>query len=527
MRIIDLQEWKSLVRHHHSFKQTHLKDLFAADPQRAQKFSLEAAGLYIDFSKNLLTSQTLSLLLNLARAVELPKEMKRMFAGEKINQTENRAVLHTALRNCSDDPVDFEGKNVMPQVKQVLAQMEHFCEQLTQGQWRGYTGKRIRNIVNIGIGGSDLGPVMVYEGLKSYSNREITLRFVSNLDGSHFFEQVRDLKPEETLFIIASKSFTTQETMTNAQTAKDWLLEHLNSPEAVKQHFVAVSTNLEKVREFGILSENMFPFWDWVGGRYSVTSAIGLPLMISLGIKNFHRLRAGFHEMDQHFQTSPLEKNLPVILGLIGIWYNNFWGTETHAVFPYSQSLHHFPAYLQQLDMESNGKGVDRDGELVSYQTGPIIWGEVGTTGQHAFYQLIHQGKKLIPCDFIGFARPLHEMGDHHPKLMANFFAQQKALAFGKSVQELQAEGVKDALLPFKSFLGNRPSTCILAEQLTPEILGSLIALYEHKVFVQGILWNIFSFDQWGVELGKQLATEILSELQGPESADQRHDSST
>ncbi|MBU3914825.1 glucose-6-phosphate isomerase [bacterium] len=455
------------------------------------------------------------------------KEIEQMFSGARINRTENRSVLHVALRNCSNIPFLLEGKDVMPDVNEVLEKMDKLSEKISSGEWKGYSGKRIRNIINIGIGGSDLGPVMVYEALKFYSNRELTLRYISNVDATHFAEQLKGLNPEETLFIIASKTFTTQETMTNANSAKNWLLNIAKTDSAVRHHFIALSTNLEKVKEFGIEPENMLGFWDWVGGRYSLTSAIGFSLMIALGSENFHRLRAGFHKMDVHFQKTPLNRNLPVLMGLIGIWYNNFFEAQTQAILPYDQYLHRFPAYLQQCDMESNGKSIDRNGKKVDYQTGPVIWGEPGTNGQHAFYQLIHQGTKLIPCDFIGFAKSLNPIGDHHQILMANFFAQQEALAFGKSRSDLEKENTPSELIPYKLFEGNRPSTCIMAKELTPEVLGSLIALYEHKIFVQGIIWDIFSFDQWGVELGKQLASKILPELKSKEKTQFFHDTST
>jgi glucose-6-phosphate isomerase len=527
MAVTELDEWKALRSHQLVLSKYHLRDLFTQDPQRSGKLRLEGCGLYLDYSKNLLTTVTVELLLNLAKALKLEEETKAMFTGERINRTENRAVLHTALRNCSAEPVRYEGQDVMPAINRVLRKMEIFSERVSSGQWRGATGKRIKNIVNIGIGGSDLGPVMVYEALKSYSRREFKIRFVANIDGSHFSEQTWDLDQEETLFIIASKTFTTQETMTNARTAREWILSKIKQKSAVKAHFVAISTNTKEVEKFGILSENMFEFWDWVGGRYSLTSAIGLVLILALGKENFHLLRRGFYRMDQHFLKTPLQENMPVILGLIGVWYNNFWEAQSQAILPYEQNLHRFPAYLQQLEMESNGKSVDREGDLVKYQTGQVIWGEVGTNGQHAFYQLLHQGTKLIPTDFIGFARSVHEIGDHHLKLMANFFAQQEALAFGKEREQLLREGVSEELIPHRTFAGNHPSTCIMAQKLTPETMGSLIALYEHKVFVQGVIWNIHSFDQWGVELGKQLASKILPELSQLGSKTETHDVST
>ncbi len=520
-------EWRFLEEHYKEIKDVTLKNLFQTSPDRAKKMTIESVGWYVDFSKNRITDKTLKLLIDLAKSLELEKEIEKMFSGEKINQTENRAVLHVALRNCSDTPILLEGKNVMSDVKRVLEKMENISNNIRSGKWKGYTGKSIKNIINIGIGGSDLGPLMVYEALKHYSNREFTIRYISNIDATHLSEQLYGLDAEETLFIIASKTFTTQETMTNAASAKSWLLKSLSSEYAIKHHFIALSTNREKVKAFGIDTDNMLEFWDWVGGRYSLTSAIGISLMIALGSDGFKKLLSGFHAMDLHFKNQALHRNLPVILGLIGVWYNNFFNVHTHAILPYDQYLHRFPAYLQQTDMESNGKGTDRSGKKVSYQTGPIIWGEPGTNGQHAFYQLIHQGTKLIPCDFIGFAKALNENGDHHQKLMANFFAQQEALAFGKEKKILEDENTPVDLIPYKLFEGNRPSTCLLSEKLTPESLGSLIALYEHKVFVQGVIWNIFSFDQWGVELGKQLASKILPELRKENTSPLSHDSST
>lgn len=520
-------KWRALSDHFAEIEKQSIQTLFSNDPDRTDSLIVEDVGLYVDFSKNRLTDKTLSLLIELAQVSGLKNEIDRMFSGQPINVTEGRAVLHTALRNCSSTPVWLAGKNIMPEIDQVLSQMANFAEQIRSGDWKGYTGKRILNIVNLGIGGSDLGPVMVYEALKHYSKRELNLRFVSNIDSAHLVEQLEGLNPEETLFIIASKTFNTQETMTNAQSAKEWLLAALTDPAAVEKHFVALSTNKDKVKRFGIDTRNMFEFWDWVGGRYSLTSAIGLSLMIALGSDNFNRLREGFHKMDQHFRQTDLSRNLPVLLGMVGIWYNNFFGCETQAILPYSQYLHRFPAYLQQCDMESNGKSVDRQGNPVNYQTGPIIWGEPGTNGQHAFFQLIHQGTKLIPCDFIGFTKPLIKVADHHLKLMSNFFAQQEALAFGKNETDLRSEGIDESLIPFRSFKGNHPSTCIMAKELTPEVLGTLIALYEHKIFVQGIIWDIFSFDQWGVELGKQLAANILPELEKGCSVGLTHDAST
>ena len=450
-----------------------------------------------------------------------------MFSGQKINATENRAVLHVALRNRSNTPILVEGRDVMPEVNGVLERMRGFARRVRSGEWQGYTGCRIRNIVNLGIGGSDLGPVMAYEALKPYSDRNLTVRFVSNVDGTHFAEAVRDLNPAETLFIVASKTFTTQETMTNAESAKAWLLKALTDPRAVARHFVALSTNAEKVRAFGIDTANMFGFWDWVGGRYSLCSAIGLPVMIAIGPENFDALLDGYHQMDRHFAEAPFEKNMPVILGLLGIWYNNFFDAQSHAILPYDQYLSRFAAYFQQGDMESNGKYITRDGQRVDWETGPVIWGEPGTNGQHAFYQLIHQGTKLIPCDFIGFARSHNPLGDHHAKLMSNFFAQTEALAFGKTAEQCRAEGVPDHLVPHKTFEGNRPTNTLMARQLTPQVLGQLIALYEHKIFVQGIVWDIYSFDQWGVELGKVLANRILPELTAAQEPELKHDAST
>jgi glucose-6-phosphate isomerase len=468
----------------------------------------------------------LPLLLKLTEAAGLRHAIQAMFSGERINTTENRPVLHIALRNRANNPIMVDSHDVMPEENRVLGKMRKCSREIRSGEWTGYTGKKIKNIVNIGIGGSDLGPVMANEALKAYSDRSLQVRFISNIDGTHFTETVRDLDPAETLFIIASKTFTTDETMTNALSAREWLLASLHDDEAIARHFVAVSTNAEKVREFGINPENMFEFWDFVGGRYSLTSAIGLPVMIAIGPEHFDALLEGFHRMDQHFLHTPFEKNLPVILGLLGIWYNNFFGYETHALLPYDQYLHRFPAYFQQGDMESNGKRVTKQGEEVPYQTGPIIWGEPGTNGQHAFYQLIHQGTKIIPADFIGFARSLNPMGEHHRKLMANFFAQTEALAFGKSEAEVREEGVPETLVPHKIFPGNRPTNTILMEQLTPETLGKLIALYEHKIFVQGVIWDINSFDQWGVELGKVLAKNIYTELK-VRNNESSHDSST
>ena len=519
--------FKDLEQHAERTRAHHLRDWFAQDPGRAERMSLEVDGLFLDYSKNRVDEAIMASLVNLANAAGVPAAAQAMLGGEKINVTEGRAVLHTALRNRSGQPVIVDGHDVMPDVLDILERMEAFADSIRSGTWKGYTGKRIRNIVNIGIGGSDLGPVMAYEALKPYSLRELTVRFVSNIDGTHLVESVRDLDPAETLFIVASKTFTTQETMTNAISARDWLLAHLKDKAAIAKHFVAVSTNAAKVSEFGIDTANMFGFWDWVGGRYSLCSAIGLPVMIAIGAGNFIRMLEGFHAMDRHFATAPLEQNMPVILALLGIWYNNFLDADSHALLPYDQYLARFPAYFQQCDMESNGKSIDKQGKRVAWQTGPIIWGEPGTNGQHAFYQLLHQGTKLIPCDFIGFLRSQNPIADHHVKLMANFYAQTEALAFGKSAEAVRAEGTPEELVPHRTFEGNRPTNTILAERLTPFVLGQLIALYEHKVFVQGVIWNVYSFDQWGVELGKQLAGAILKELTAETEPSLQHDAST
>jgi glucose-6-phosphate isomerase len=521
-----LPEWKALEDHAAQNADLHLRDLFAADPGRAEWLTWRRGDVYVDYSKNRVTDETLSLLFALARATGVETAREAMFAGEKINETEGRAVLHTALRAPEGAEILVDGENVVPAVHAVLKQMEELARRVRSGEWKGHTGKRIRNVVNIGIGGSDLGPVMVTEALKPYADRGLTVRFVSNVDGTHLAECVRDLDAAETLFIVASKTFTTQETLTNAHSAREWLIDQLKDEGAVAKHFVALSTNAKEVKAFGIDEANMFEFWDWVGGRYSLCSAIGLPIMLAVGPENFRELLAGYHDMDEHFRTAPLEENLPVILALLGVWYNNFLGADTVAILPYDQYLHRFAAYFQQADMESNGKSTDRQGRRVGYQTGPVLWGEPGTNGQHAFYQLIHQGTKLIPCDFIGFAESHNPVGDHHVKLMSNFFAQTEALAFGKTPEQLQAEGVADALVPHKTFEGNRPSNSILIRKLTPFTLGQLIAAYEHKIFTQGVVWNIFSFDQWGVELGKVLAKVILPELEG-ESTPDKHDAST
>ncbi|MEJ0089295.1 MAG: glucose-6-phosphate isomerase [Limisphaerales bacterium] len=520
--------WNALAAHHKKIKKLHLKELFAADSKRGERMTAEAAGLFLDYSKNRITGETIKLLLKLADESGLKPRIQAMFSGEKINITENRAVLHVALRAPKDAKILVDGKNVVPEVHAVLDKMEAFSKRVRSGAWKGFTGKRIANIVNIGIGGSDLGPVMAYEALKHYSERSLTFRFVSNVDGIDFVEATRDLDPSETLFIVSSKTFTTLETMTNAGSARDWLLKGLGgNPKAVAKHFVAVSTNAEKVSAFGIDTANMFGFWDWVGGRYSMDSAIGLSTMLAIGPKNYRDMLAGFHEMDEHFRTAPFAQNLPVLMGLISVWNNDFFGAETVAVLPYEQYLKRFPAYLQQLTMESNGKHVTLDGKHVNYQTGPVYWGEPGTNGQHSFYQLIHQGTRLIPCDFIAFGQALTKLGRHHDILMANVFAQSEALAFGKTVEEVKAEGTKGALVAHRVFEGNRPSNVILAGKLTPEVLGKLVALYEHIVFTQGTIWNINSFDQWGVELGKALAQRIIPELESKTAPNLKHDSST
>jgi glucose-6-phosphate isomerase len=520
--------WKALGAHCKRISKLHLRKLFAADAQRGEKLTAQAAGLFLDYSKNRVTEKTLKLLLQLADESGLRAKIDAMFAGEKINVTENRAVLHVALRAPRDAKIFVDGKNVVPEVHAVLDKMSAFSDRVRRGEWKGHTGKRIKNIINVGIGGSDLGPVMAYEALKHYSDRSLTFRFVSNVDGIDFVEATHDLDPAETLFIISSKTFTTLETMTNAQSARDWTLNGLGGDaKAVAKHFVAVSTNAEKVSAFGIDTANMFGFWDWVGGRYSMDSAIGLSTMLAVGPDNFGKMLAGFHALDEHFRTAPFAKNLPVLLGLLAVWNNDFLGAQTVAVLPYEQYLKRFPAYLQQLTMESNGKHVTLAGKHVNYQTSPVYWGEPGTNGQHSFYQLIHQGTRLIPCDFIAFAHALTPLGRHHDILLANVFAQAEALAFGKTADEVKAEKVPAALVPHKVFEGNRPSNTILAEKLTPEILGQLVALYEHSVFVQGAIWNIDSFDQWGVELGKVLAQRIVPELESQTAPKLKHDSST
>src|SRR5690242_12021728 len=527
--------WQALTAHKAAMQNVTMRELFAADPQRFAKMSHEACGVLVDHSKHRATEETMRLLFALARQAGVEAMRDRMFSGEKINLTEDRAVLHVALRNRSNRPILVDGKDVMPEVNRVLAKMREFTERLRSGAWKGHTGKTITDVVNIGIGGSDLGPVMATEALRPYWKPDMRAHFVSNIDGTHIAETLERVDPERTLFIVASKTFTTQETLTNAKTARAWLVDKLGSDAAVAKHFVALSTNAKEVAAFGIDTQNMFEFWDWVGGRYSLWSAIGLSIACVIGMDHFEELLAGGHAMDEHFRTAPLEQNLPAILGVLGVWYANFWCAETHAILPYDQYMHRFAAYFQQGDMESNGKGVDREGHRITdYSTGPVIWGEPGTNGQHAFYQLIHQGTKLIPCDFLAAARCLTPLGDHHAKLLANFFAQTEALAFGKSEDEAKAELERqglagealEALLPYKIFEGNRPSTSILYRELTPHRLGSLIALYEHKIFVQGAIWNINSFDQWGVELGKQLAGKILKELQGPDEVSS-HDAST
>ena len=520
--------WKSLKVHYEKIRNLHLRELFAADPKRGERMTLEALGLYLDYSKNRVTVETLELLLELAVESGLKARIDAMFHGEKINITENRAVLHIALRAPREASILLDGENVVPQVHAVLDKMADFSDRVRNGAWKGHTGKRIRNVVNIGIGGSDLGPVMAYEALRHYSERSMTFRFVSNVDGTDFAEAVRDLDPSETLFIVSSKTFTTMETMTNARTAREWSVNGLGGDDkSVARHFVAVSTNAKEVAHFGIDTANMFGFWDWVGGRYSMDSAIGLSTMLAVGPQNFRALLDGFHRMDEHFRTAPFEKNLPVLLGLLSVWYNDFFGAETVAVLPYDQYLKRFPAYLQQLTMESNGKRVTVEGAPVDYDTGPIYWGEPGTNGQHSFYQLIHQGTRLIPCDFIAFGRTLNPIGRHHDILLANVCAQTEALAFGKTLQEVEAEGTPERLAPHRVFDGNRPTNTIIAEKLTPEALGKLVALYEHSVFTQGAIWDIDPFDQWGVELGKVLAQRIIPELESQSEPKLGHDSST
>ena len=520
--------WQALADHYETMRGLQLRDLFADDPARGERMTAEAAGVYLDYSKNRINAETLKLLIELAQQAGLRARIDAMFRGEKINVTENRAVLHVALRAPKGASIIVDGKNVVPDVHAVLAKMADFANRVRGGQWKGHSGKRIRNIVNIGIGGSDLGPVMAYEALKYYSDRAMTFRFVSNVDGTDFVEATRDLEPAETLFVVSSKTFTTLETMTNAQSAREWSLRGLGGDaKAVAKHFVAVSTNGEKVAEFGIDTANMFEFWDWVGGRYSMDSAIGLSTMLAIGPDHFQSMLEGFHAIDEHFRTAPFERNLPVLMGLLGVWYNDFFGAQTVAVLPYDQYLKRFPAYLQQLTMESNGKHVTLDGMRVDYQTGPIYWGEPGTNGQHSFYQLIHQGTRLIPCDFIAFGHALNTLGRHHDMLLANVFAQTEALAFGKTPEQVKAEGTADWLVPHRVFEGNRPSNTILMDRLTPAALGKLVALYEHCVFTQGTIWDINSFDQWGVELGKVLAQRIIPELESKTDPKLDHDSST
>src|SRR5579862_8226741 len=520
--------WKALGEHYKNVEKLHLRNLFAADPKRGDRVTLEAIGIFLDYSKNRITDETIKLLLELAEESNLQARIKAMFQGEKINTTEKRAVLHVALRAPKSSSIVVDGHNVVPQVHAVLDKMANFSERVRSGAWKGHTGKRIRNIINIGIGGSDLGPVMAYEALKHYSDRDTTFRFVSNIDGTDFAEAVRDLDPAETLCVVSSKTFTTLETMTNAHTARAWALAGLGGDEkSIARHFVAVSTNAAEVTKFGIDSANMFEFWDWVGGRYSMDSAIGLSTMLAIGPENFRAMLDGFHQMDEHFRTAPFNQNLPVLMGLIALWYNDFFGAQTVGVFPYEQYLKRFPAYLQQLTMESNGKHVTLGGTEVTYQTGPIYWGEPGTNGQHSFYQLIHQGTRLIPCDFIVFGRPLNAVGRHHDMLLANVFAQAEALAFGKTPEQVKQEGTPDWLVPHQVFGGNRPSNTILVDKLTPETLGKLVALYEHSVFTQGAIWGIDSFDQWGVELGKALAQRIIPEIENTTEPKLSHDSST
>jgi glucose-6-phosphate isomerase len=523
-----MKAWKALKLHAKEIAGVHMRDLFAADATRGEKFAFEALGLFFDYSKNRMTDETMKLLVELARESGLQARIDAMFSGEKINITEGRAVLHVALRAPKGASVVVDGQNVVPEVHAVLDRMAAFADRVRSGEWKGHTGKRIRNVVNIGIGGSDLGPVMAYEALRAYSDRNMTFRFVSNVDGTDFAEAVVDLDPTETLFIVSSKTFTTLETITNAQSARSWLVKGLGGDEsAVAKHFVAVSTNAAQVEKFGIDTANMFGFWDWVGGRYSMDSAIGLATMLAIGPENFRAMLDGFHQMDEHFRTTPFERNLPVLMGLLGLWYTDFFGAQTMAVLPYEQYLKRFPAYLQQLTMESNGKHVTVAGKEVNYETSAIYWGEPGTNGQHSFYQLIHQGTRLIPCDFIAFGKSLNKLGRHHDMLLANVLAQSEALAFGKTLEQVKAEGTPDWLAPHRVFEGNRPSNTILAEKLTPEVLGKLVALYEHCVFTQGILWRINSFDQWGVELGKVLAQRIIPELESETEPALAHDSST
>ena len=519
--------WKALQAHFQKVRTLHLRQLFADNPQRGERFTAEACGLYLDYSKNRITDETLQLLVQLAEGCNLREHIEAMFTGQKINVTEQRAVLHTALRAPKEERIILNGIDIVPEVHAVLDEMADFTYKIHRGEWLGFTGLPIRNVINIGIGGSDLGPVMAYEALRHYSHRNMVFRFISNIDGTDFVETTRDLNPEETLFIVCSKTFKTLETLTNAHTAREWVLRKLGDEHAIAQHFVAVSTNVEGVSKFGIDTKHMFGLWDWDGGRYSMDSAIGLSTMLAIGPENFHAMLSGYRAMDLHFRTSPFDQNLPVLMGLLGIWYNNFFAAQTVAVLPYEQYLKRFPAYLQQLTMESNGKHVTLDGARVDYQTGPVYWGEPGTNGQHSFYQLIHQGTQLIPCDFIGFCQTLNPLEHHHDLLMANLFAQTEALAFGKTEEEVKAEGTSDWLAPHRIFEGNRPTNTLLAERLTPETLGCLVALYEHSVFTQGIIWNIDSFDQWGVELGKALAERTIPELESPQELPLQHDSST
>jgi len=526
--LTDRKFWKALITHHKSISKKPLRTLFKEESKRGKEFTINAVGIYLDYSKNIVNDKTIKLLVQLANECGLKKSIHSMFSGEKINLTEDRPVLHTALRAPKGTSILVEGKNVLPQIRDVLERMFTFSDKIRKGKWKGYSGKKIKNIVNIGIGGSDLGPVMAYEALRHYSDRNLTFRFVSNIDGIDFIEATRDLNPEETLFIISSKTFTTLETMTNAATARKWLLKAYNDDKkATEKHFVAVSTNAKLVSEFGINTNNMFEFWDWVGGRYSMTSAIGLSTMIAIGPVNFQKMLNGFHEMDEHFRTAPFEKNIPVIMGLLTIWYTNFFGAKTTAVLPYENYLKRFPAYLQQLLMESNGKQVTLDGKKVNYDTSPIYWGEPGTNGQHSFYQLLHQGTHLIPCDFIAFVNPLTKTGRHHDILLANAFAQAEALAFGKTIEEVKLDGTPKWLVPHRVFEGNRPSNMLLIDKLSPSVLGKLIAMYEHSVFTQGVIWNINSFDQWGVELGKVLSQKIIPELESKQAPSLTHDSST
>jgi glucose-6-phosphate isomerase len=526
--LLELPTWRALKQHSKEISKTTLRELFDNDPQRGTRYNADAVGIFLDYSKNRVTDETLKLLVELAEQRGLKQHIEAMFRGDKINITENRAVLHIALRAPKGESILVDGKDVVPEVHAVLDKMAAFSDKVRSGAWKGHTGKRIRNIINIGIGGSDLGPVMAYEALKYYSQRDLTFRFVSNVDGTDFVEAVRDLNADETLFLVASKTFTTLETMTNAHAARAWALKGLGGDEsAIAKHFVAISTNAKEVAKFGIDTANMFGFWDWVGGRYSMDSAIGLSTMLAIGPENFRALLNGFHQMDEHFRSAPFEKNLPVLMGLFTVWYTDFFDAQTQAVLPYEQYLKRFPAYLQQLTMESNGKHVTLDGKRVETETGPVYWGEPGTNGQHSFYQLIHQGTRLIPCDFLGFFKTLNPLGQQHAMLMANVFAQAEALAFGKTAEQVKAEGTPDSLVPHRVFEGNRPSNVILAERLTPEILGKLVALYEHSVFTQGTIWNIDSFDQWGVELGKVLAQKIIGELTSETEPKMAHDSST